>query len=241
MRGVQMRWRITALCCLALTMTIGWAQMAESQSRSGPAGDCGADICLETGMSNWQYTPSQYCSSGVCLQDSLASLLSLDWKEMTAGQDALSLADANPFIGLTDAEYQRLRELDDADVEELVQLLGKVRVSCQIGEFSLELDIPGRDIVEVTFGAPLGSNGGSQQFQVIRIDRLYRSFAGGSMGWWIRWLSYRYPGIVLMEGAPTAFANYEMGLFVGKVVLYNQDFRAGLPAEYGKHPECAIG
>ncbi len=222
-------------------MSLGRAQMAESQLRSEPAGDCGADICLETGMSNWQYTPSQYCSSGVCLQDSLASLLSLDWEEMTAGQDALSLADANPFIGLADAEYQRLRELGDDDVEELAQLVSKVRVSCQIGYFSLGLDVPGRDIVEVTFGTPLASNGGSQQFQVIRIDRLYRSFAGGSMGWWVRWLSYRYPGIVLMEGAPTAFANYEMGLFVGKVVLYDQDFPSGQPAEYGRHPDCVIG
>jgi hypothetical protein len=175
------------------------------------------------------------------LQDSLASLLSLDWEEMTAGKDALSLADANPFIGLTDAEYQRLRELGDDDVEELAQLVSKVRVSCQIGYFSLGLDVPGRDIVEVTFGTPLASNGGSQQFQVIRIDRLYRSFAGGSMGWWVRWLSYRYPGIVLMEGAPTAFANYEMGLFVGKVVLYDQDFPSGQPAEYGRHPDCVIG
>ena len=129
-----------------------------------------------------KHTPSQYCSSGVCLQDSLASLLSLDWEEMTAGQDALSPADANPFIGLTDAEYQRLRELGDDDVEERVQLLGKIRVSCQIGEFSLGLDIPGRDIVEVTFGTPLAENGGSQQFQVIRIDRLYRSFAWEQYG-----------------------------------------------------------
>lgn len=236
-----MRRSVSTLYCLLLIMGLGRAQMAESQSRTQPVGDCGADICLETGMSNWQYTPSQYCSSGVCLQDSLASLLSLDWEEMTAGQDALSLADANPFIGLTDGEYQRLRELGDDDVEERVQLLGKIRVSCQIGEFSLGLDIPGRDIVEVTFGTSSAENGGSQQFQVIRIDRLYRSFAGGSMGWWIRWLSYRYPGIVLMEGSPTAFANYEMGLFVGKVVLYDLEFRSGQPEEYGKHPDCAIG
>ena len=235
-----MRRKFSALCCLTLIMSLARAQMAESQFRSEPVGACGADICLETGMSNWQYTPSQYCSSGVCLQDSLASLLSLDWEEISAGQDALSLADANPFIGLTDGEYQRLRELGDDDIEERVQLLGKIRVSCQIGEFSLGLDVPGRDIVEVTFGTSSAENGGSQQFQVIRIDRLYRSFAGDSMGWWIRWLSYRYPGIVLMEGAPTAFASYEMGLFVGKVVLYDLEFRSGQPAEYGKHPDCAM-
>jgi len=235
-----MRRSISALYCLLLIMSLGRAQMAESQSRTEPAGDCGADICLETGMSNWQSTPSQYCSSGVCLQDTLESLVSLNWDEVTAGHDSLTHADANPFIGLADAEYQRLRELGDDDVEERVRLLGKVRVSCQIGEFSLGLDIPGRDIVEVSFGTPLASNESSQQFQVIRIDRLYRSFAGGSMGWWVRWLSYRYPGIVLMEGSPTAFANYEMGLFVGKVVLYDLEFRSGQPEEYGRHPDCAM-
>ena len=236
-----MRQRISAPCCLMLVMGLCELQTAESQSRSEPVENCGAEICLQSGFSNWQYQPSDYCGSEVCLQDSLASLVSLNWTRMTAGQDSLIVADTNPFIGLTDAEYQRLRELGDDDIEERVQLLGKVRVSCQIGEFSIDLDIPGRDIVDVAFGTPLVANGGSQQFQVIRIDRTYRSIPGSSMGWWIRWLNYRYPGIVRMEDSPTAFANYEMGLYVGKVVLYDKEFRAGQPADYGRHPDCGSG
>ena len=235
---MKMRQRIDGLCWLTLFMSLCQLQTAESQSRSEPEGDCGAEICLQSGVSNWQAEPSDYCGSGVCLQDTLESLVTLDWDGVTDGHDSLIVADANPFIGLTDAEYQRLRELGDDDVEEQVQLLGKVRVSCQIGSFSLSLNVPGRDIVDVVFGTPLVSNGGSQQFQVIRIDRTYRSLPGGSMGWWIRWLSYRYPGIVLLEGAPTAFANYEMGLYLGKVVLFDKEFQYGQPADYGRHPDC---
>ncbi len=234
-----MRQRISDLCCLMFVMSLCQLQTAESQSRLEPSEECGAEICLQTGTANWQYEPSGYCGSGVCLQDRLESLVSLNWDRMTAGQDSVTVADANPFIGLTDAEYQRLRELGNDDVEEQVQLLGKVRVSCQIGEFSLSLDVPGRDLVDVVFGTPLEGNGGSQQFQVIRIDRTYRSIPGGSMGWWIRWLNYRYPGIVLMEGSPTAFANYEMGLYIGKVVLYDTEFQFGQPADYGRHSDCA--
>ncbi len=221
-----------------LVLSLCHLQTAVSQSRSEPSEDCGAEICLQTGSSNWQYKPSDYCGSGVCLQDRLESLESLNWVRMTAGQDALIVADANPFIGLTDAEYQRLRDLGDDDVDEQVQLLGKVRVSCQIEEFSISLDVPGRDLVDVVFGTPLAGNGGTQQFQVIRIDRTYRSIAGSSMGWWIRWLNYRYPGIVLMEDSPTALANYQMGLYVGKVVLYDTGFQYGQPADYGRHPDC---
>ncbi len=109
-----------------LVLSLCHLQTAEPQSRAEPSEDCGADICLQTGSSNWQYKPSDYCGSGVCLQDRLESLVSLNWVRMTAGQDSLIVADANPFIGLTDAEYQRLRELGDDDVEEQVQLLGKV-------------------------------------------------------------------------------------------------------------------
>lgn len=235
---MKMRQRIDGLCCLTLFMSLCQLQTAVSQSRSEPEGDCGAEICLQSGVSNWQAEPSDYCGSGVCLQDTLESLVTLDWDGVIAGHDSLIVADANPFIGLTDAEYQRLRELGDDDVEEQVQLLGKVRVSCQIGNFSLSLNVPGRDIVDVVFGTPLVGSGGSLPFQVIRIDRTYRSLPGGSMGWWIRWLSYRYPGIVLLEGAPTAFANYEMGLYLGKVVLFDKEFQYGQPADYGRHPDC---
>ena len=230
--------RIIGLCSLMLVTSLCELQNAKAQSRSESADDCGAEICLQTGVSNWQAEPSDYCGSGVCLQDKLENLVSLDWDGMTGGQDSLIVADVNPFIGLTDAEYQRLRELGDDDIEEQVQLLGKVRVSCQSESFSLSLNVPGRDIVDVVFGTPLVENGGSQPFQVIRIDRTYRSLPGGSMGWWIRWLSYRYPGIVLLEGAPTAFASYEMGLYLGKVVLYDTEFQYGQPADYGRHPDC---
>jgi len=217
-------------------MSLCQPQPAEAQARSET--QCEADICLQTGESNWYADPSEYCEAGVCLRDSLESLVSLKWDRVTAEQGSLIVADANPFIGLTDAEYQRLREASDDDIEERLQLLGKVRISCQIGEFSTRLDIPGYDTVEVTFGTPLASNGGSQEFQVIRIDRIYRGLPGGSIGSWIRWVTYRFPQIVLMKGSPTAFANYAIGLYVGHLVLYDKEFQYGRPADYGKHPDC---
>jgi len=156
---------------------------------------------------------------------------------MTAGQDSLTNADANPFIGLSSAEYQRLRELGDGDIAERVQLLGKVRVSCQIEEFSISVSIPGRDTVNVTFGTPLASNGSRQGFQVIRIDRTYR-IGEGRRRVWLGWIHHTLPGIVPMAGSPSAFLNYEIGPFVGTVVFYDIEFQFGQPADYEKHPDC---
>ena len=232
-----MRQRIGRLCCLLLVMNLCQPRTAESQWFPERSVECGAHICLETGKSNWRSEPSNYCEEGVCLQDSLESLVSLRWNRMTAGQDSLTIADANPFIGLTNGEYQTLRELGDNDIGERVRLLGKVGVSCQLGEFSLGLSIPGRNSANVTFGTPLSGNGGYQGFQVIRIDRRYR-ITTGRTGYWLRWIHIRFPGIVRIEGSPAALANYEMGLYVGSVVLFDKEFQFGQPADYGRHLDC---
>jgi len=217
-------------------MTLCQPEIAESQSE--PVGDCGAEICLQSGFSNWKYEPTDYCESGVCLQDSLEGLSSLDWAEVSGNRDSLLAADANPFIGITDDEYVRLRELGDDDIDEFVRLLAEVSVSCRLGRFSLELDVPGRDVVQVTFATPLAGEGRSQNFRVVGIDRTYRSLPGGSMGWWIRWISYRFPGIDRIDGRPTGFANYETGLFVARLLLLDQSFEFGPEEDYGAHPEC---
>jgi len=211
---------------------------AAAQSRSQPAGDCGATICLQTGVGRWQIEPSEYCEAEVCLQDSFASVAELDWDQMPAGRDSLTATEANPFVGLSDSEYQRLGALGDDGLEERVQLIGKVRVSCAAKEFALRLNVPGRDIVIVTFATPLAATGRSQNFHVKSIDRTYRGLPGGSIGWWIRWVTYRFPGIVLMKGEPTDFANYEIGLYMGRLVLVDQSFELGTPAAYLAHPEC---
>jgi hypothetical protein len=212
---------------------------AAAQSRSEPASDCGTTICLQTGVGRWQIEPSEYCEAEVCLQDSLASVLELDWDRMPAGRDSVTARAANPFVGLTDAEYQRLGALGDDELAQRVQLLGKVRLSCEAKEFKLRLNVPGRDIVLVTFATPLATAERSQNFQVTAIDRTFRGLPGGSIGWWIRWVTYRFPGIVLMQGEPTDFANYEIGLYMGRLLLVDQTFEFGAPAEYAGHPECA--
>ncbi|MGI9257627.1 MAG: hypothetical protein ACR2QQ_02215 [Gammaproteobacteria bacterium] len=110
-------------------------------------------------------------------------------------------------------------------------------MSCRPNRFALGLSLPGRNSATVTFGTPLADNGGYQGFQVIRVDRLYR-IGTSRTGAWMRWIHYRFPGIDRIEGSPTEFANYEMGLYVGNVVLFDKEFRFGQPADYGKHPDC---
>jgi len=233
-----MRQRISRLCRLMLVMGLCQHGTAESQWFPERSEECGAHICLEAGKSNWRSDASNYCEDGVCLQDTLESLGALRWNRMIAGQDSLTIADANPFIGLTNVEYQTLRELGNDDIGERVRLLGKIGVSCQLGEFTIGLSIPGRNSANVTFGTPLADNGGYQGFQVIRIDRMYR-ITTGRTGSWLRWIHNRFPGIVRMEGAPAALASYEMGLYAGSVVLFDKGFQFGQPEDYGKHPDCS--
>ena len=232
-----MRRKRTRLSYLVLVLSLYQVQPAESQWFPERSEECDAHICLEAGKSNWRSNASNYCEDGVCLRDSLESLVSLRWNRINDGEDSLTTDDANPFIGLPDTEYQMLRELDDEDIEERVRLLGKVRVSCQLKEFTLDLSIPGRNSATVTFGTPLASDDGYQGFQVVRIDRRYR-ITTSRAGSWLRWIHNRFPGIVRMEGPPGEFANYEMGLYVGSVVLFDKEFQFGQPEDYRNHPNC---
>jgi hypothetical protein len=156
---------------------------------------------------------------------------------MTTGQDSLTDAQASPFIGLTDGEYARLKELGDGEGAERMQLLGKVQTACRPGEFSVDLSIPGQDTANVTFGTPLARGGDYQGFQVTRIDRSYR-IADTNRSTWLRWIHWRFPGISLMSGPPTAVTNYEIGPFVATVVLLDTAFELGEPAEYAAHSDC---
>ena len=232
-----MRHRSTRLSCLALVLGLYHAQPAESQWFPERSEACDAHICLEAGKSNWRSDASNYCEEGICLRDSLESLVSLRWNRINAGEEPLISDGENPFIGLTDTEYQMLRELGDEDIGERVRLLGKVRVSCELKELTLGLSIPGRNSASVMFGTPLADDGGYQGFQVIRIDRRYR-ITTSRTGSWLRWIHNRFPGIVRMEGPPTEFANYEMGLYVGSVVLFDKEFQFGQPEDYRMHPSC---
>jgi hypothetical protein len=233
-----MRQRLSYLCSLMLILGIAQPLTADAQSRSVAVGDCGAAICIKTGDANWKYAASDYCDSEVCLQDSFESLGSLRWDRMPAGQEDLIVADANPFIGLSDAEYQQLKDFGEDNLAERLQLLATVGVTCEVSGFSLRLNIPGRDIVIVTFGATAASSGGSQEFQVVSIDRTFRDLPGGSMGWWIRLVTYRYPGIVRLSGQPVDFASYETGLYVSRLLLFDTGFEYGTAAEYSSHPDC---
>jgi hypothetical protein len=174
------------------------------------------------------------------LRDSLESLVGLDWDRVTAGLDALIAADANPFIGLTDDEYRRLRLPGNDDVKERLRLLGRVRTSCRPAQFSARLEVPGYDTVIVTFAVAPASEPGRQRFQVTTIDRTFRGLPGGSVSAWIRWISYRFPGVELMgDGVPTTIASYEIGLYIGRLVLLDTEFRYGQPADYARHSDCA--
>jgi len=201
-------------------------------------GDCDAAICIKTGDANWKYVASDYCDSEVCLQDRLEDIVSLNWDRMPDGQEDLVAADTNPFIGLSDAEYQRLKDYGDENLAERIELLSKAGVTCEASSFSLRHNTPGRDIIIVTFGATAASDGGSQEFQVVSIDRTFRDLPGGSMGWWIRLVTYRYPGIVRLSGEPAQFANYETGLYAARLLLSDVEFEYGTAVEYGTHPEC---
>lgn len=231
-----MRPRRTYLSYLALVLGLYQVQPAESQWFPERSEECDAHICVETGTSNWRSDVSNYCEEDVCLRDSLANLVDIGWRRIDAGDGFLG-TDENPFIGLTDAEYQTLRTLGNEEIEERVRLLGKVQVSCRINRFSLDLSLPGRNSATVTFATPLADNDGYQGFQVVRIDRRYR-IGTSRTGSWIRWIHYRFPGIDRIDGSPTEFANYEMGLYVGSVVLFDKEFQFGLPEDYGKHPDC---
>ena len=209
-----------------------------TMSRSVVVGNCGSVICKQTGDANWKYVASDYCDSEVCLQDSFESLVDLRWDRMSAGRESLVAADANPFVGLSDEKYQQLKDYGENSLEERLQLLATVGVTCEASSFSLRLNIPGRDIVFVTFGAAAESSGGSQEFQVVSIDRTFRDLPGGSMGWWIRLVTHRYPGIVRLSGAPTDFASYETGLYVARLLLLDTEFEYGTAEEYRAHSSC---
>ena len=235
--GEIKRRRATRLSCLMLVLGLYHSQPAESQWFPERLEECDAHICLEAGKSNWRAEASNYCEEGVCLRDSLGNIASLRWNRINGDEDWLAADDASSFIGLTDTEYQTLRELGDEEIGERVRLLGKVLVSCQPREFTLDLSLPGRNSATVTFGTPLASDGGYQGFQVIRMDRRYR-ITTSRTGSWLRWIHNRFPGIARMEGPPTEFANYEMGLYVGSIVLFDKEFQYGQPEAYGEHPDC---
>lgn len=219
-------------------MLIGAIQLNAATAQSNPelSENCGVDICLESGVSNWRYEASQYCEADVCLRDGLESLAELNWDRMTAGQFTLFSTARNPYVGLTNGEYQRLRAT--RDLAERIALLARVRSACKPAELRLRLDVPGYDVVEVAFAMPLYGDVEGQGFRVIQIRRTYRSLPGGSVGWWIRWISHRFPGIALLDGEPTEFASYEIGLYMGGLVLSDMEFRPGTPEEYAAQALC---
>ena len=243
-----MRSRLIYLCSLPLVCGIFQSPIVDAQittnnpgtmSRSVVVGNCGSVICKQTGEANWKYVASDYCDSEVCLQDSFESLVSLRWDRITAGWEGLVTADANPFVGLSDEMYQQLKDYGEDSLAERLQLLAVAGVTCEASSFSLRLNIPGRDIVVVTFGVAAGSVGGSQEFQVVSIDRTFRDLPGGSMGWWIRLVTHRYPGIVRLLDVPTEFASYETGLYVARLLLLDTGFEYGTAEEYRAYPVCA--
>ena len=223
---------VATLAIVALAV-LSSAVMAQPQ-----IGSCGSVICINSGDANWQIEVSDYCDSEVCLRDTFASLTELNWDELLDGREGLTSSAENPYVGLTDEQYARLAELGGDDIDEQVQILSQVSAACRPTEFTFELDVPGRAVVKIVFGTSSSSVGGSQQFQVVAIDRTYRSLPGGSMGWWIRWVSHRFPGIVRIDGVPRDFASYETGLYVSRLVLLDTEFRRGEPADFVSHPDC---
>lgn len=213
--------------------------MADAQSRSEEPVDCGADICLQTGVSYWRYHPTQYCEGDVCLRDKLEDIAHLNWDRLMSGRLALIGSNRNPFVGLEDAQYQRFREFANTDLRERIDTLARIRAVCQPTEFSLRLDIPGYDVVVVTFGMPVAADGEPSSFQVTKIHRTYRSLPGGSVGWWVRWISSRFPGISLLDGEPEEFASYEIGLYMGGLVLTDIEYRPGTAEAYEGQSACA--
>ncbi len=155
------------------------------------------------------------------------------------GRLALIGSNRNPFIGLENAEYQRFRELESTELSERIAALSRVRAVCQPTEFQLRLDVPGYDRVFVTFAMPVVEDTENSGFQVTQLRRTYRSLPGGSVGWWVRWISNRFPGITLLDGEPQAFASYEIGLYMGGLVLADLEFSPGTAEEYASQPACA--
>ena len=218
-----------AVCC---TLDVVLAQSVSESDR-----DCGATICIQSGVSNWRYEASQYCEADVCLRDRLATLVDLNWQRMTAGRQTLFSRGSNPYLGLDDAAYQRLRNSEVTGLAEQLAILATVEGTCMPAELRLRLDVPGYDVVDVTFQIPLvtADVGG---FQVTQLRRTYRSLPGGSVGWWVRWISNRFPGIPLLDGDPEAFASYEIGLYMGGLLLTDIEFVSPTPAALAQQPFC---
>jgi len=212
--------------------------VARAQSGGDFEQECGVAICIQSGVSNWRYEATQYCEAGVCLRDRLAALVGLDWDRLTAGQRTLFSAARNPYVGLDDAAYQRLRTASELSLAERVALLADVRVACRPAELRLRLDVPGYDVVEVTFQVPLTNDATGNGFQVTQLRRTYRSLPGGSVGWWVRWISNRFPGIPLLAGEPEAFASYEIGLYMGGLVLTDIEFEPATLEQHARQPGC---
>lgn len=226
-------------CCLISLTVVAQLRPQEAQSRSEKPVDCGADICLQTGVSYWRYHATQYCEGDVCLRDRLADIADLKWDRLTSGRLALIGSNRNPFIGLENDEYQRFRDLETGELRERIDALARIRASCRPTEFTLRLDVPGYDRVFVTFVMPLVDDGEGSGFQVTQIRRTYRSLPGGSVGWWVRWISNRFPGITLLDGEPEAFASYEIGLYMGGLVLFDREFEPGTEEAYANQSVCA--
>jgi hypothetical protein len=195
--------RICFFTCYLISFTVvAQLRPTEAQSRSEEPVDCGAEICLQTGVSYWRYHPTQYCEGDVCLRDRLADIADLNWDRLMNGRMALVGSNRNPFIGLENAEYQRFRELGNADLDERIE------------------------------------DGETSGFQVTRIRRTYKSLPGGSVGWWVRWISNRFPGITLLDGDPEVFASYEIGLYMGGLVLSDIEYRTDTAEAYASQPAC---
>lgn len=230
--------RAASFCAAIVALFGAAAGPARAQSVVERANDCGADICLEAGVGNWRYAASQYCESGVCLRDRLASLVDLNWDRMTAGRQTLFSRGSNPYAGLDNAAYQRLRNSQVPELAEQVAILGTAEGACVPAELRLRLDVPGYDVVEVTFQVPPAADGETGGFQVTQLRRTYRSLPGGSVGWWVRWISNRFPGIPLLDGEPREFASYEIGLYMGGLVLTDVEFVTPTREEMASQPAC---
>jgi len=119
----------------------------------------------------------------VCLRDRLEDIAHLNWDRLMSGRLALIGSNRNPFVGLDNAEYQRFRDFSNADLSERIETLTRISAVCQPTEFSLRLDIPGYDVVVVSFSMPVAADGEPSSFQVTKIHRTYRGLPGGSVGW----------------------------------------------------------
>jgi len=193
---------------------------------------------MQTGVSYWRYDANQYCEGDVCLRDRLDEISALEWDRLMSGRLALIGSNRSPFIGLENAEYQRFRELGNGELQQRIDLLADVRAACRPTEFSLRLNVPGYDVVVVSFSMPVAADGRESAFRVTKIHRTYKNLPGGSVGWWIRWISKRFPGISLLDGEPTAFASYEIGLYMGGLVLFDAEYRAGTAEAYAAQMAC---